>query len=109
MHLQTDPPKECILPPPDEPLWPVAVLGAGLIGTGWIALCLAAGHEVRAFDPEPATLESLRARLHPLRRDLAKLQKLRRGKLAIAPNLEAAVTGARLIEENAPEKLELKR
>lgn len=97
------------MPPPDETLSPVAVLGAGLIGTGWIALCLAAGHEVRVFDPDPATLESLRARLRPLRRDLARLQKLRRGKLIIAPSLEAAVTGARLIQENAPEKLELKR
>ena len=97
------------MPPADEPLSPVAVLGAGLIGTGWIALCLAAGLEVRAFDPDPATLATLRNRLRPLRRDLAKLRRPRRGKLSIAPSLEQAVTGARLIQENAPEKLELKR
>ena len=101
--------KERPLPPTEPPLSPVAVLGAGLIGTGWIALCLAAGLEVRAFDPDPATLASLRDRLRPLRRDLGRLKKPRRGKLVAASSLEAAVRGARLIQENAPEKLETKR
>lgn len=91
------------------PLSPVAVLGAGLIGTGWMALCLAAGLEVRAFDPDAATLETLRARLRPLRQDLAKLREPSRGKLVVARSLEQAVTGAKLVQENAPEKLELKR
>ena len=95
--------------PTDEPLSPLVVLGAGLIGTGWIALCLAAGLEVRVFDPDPATLESLRTRLRPLRRYLAKLRKPKRGKLVIARKLEQAAAGARLIQENAPEKLDLKR
>ena len=37
----------------------VAILGAGLIGSGWAARCLAHGLEVSAWDPNPAAVEAL--------------------------------------------------
>lgn len=88
---------------------PVAIVGAGLIGAGWAAVFTAAGLEVRAFDPEPARLASLPARVRPLRAALKKLQQVRRGRLVLASSLEEAVGGARLVQENAPEKLAVKR
>lgn len=31
----------------------VAVIGAGVIGSSWAALFLAAGHRVKVYDPAP--------------------------------------------------------
>jgi 3-hydroxyacyl-CoA dehydrogenase len=88
---------------------PVAVVGCGLIGTGWVALFLAAGLEVRAFDPSPERLDSLQARVAPLLEALATLGPLGDGRLARAASLAEAVAPAGLIQENVPEKLDLKR
>ncbi len=88
---------------------PVAVIGCGLIGTGWTALFLAAGLEVRTFDPKRERLASLEARLAPLLDALAELAPITPGRLVLAASLEDAVAPARLIQENAPEKLALKR
>jgi carnitine 3-dehydrogenase len=88
---------------------PVAVIGCGLIGAGWVALFRAAGLEVRAFDPEPGRLATLEARIAPLRDALARLGPTEQGRLVLASSLEDAVTPARLIQENAPEKLDLKQ
>jgi 3-hydroxyacyl-CoA dehydrogenase len=87
----------------------VAVVGCGLIGTGWVATFQAAGLEVRAHDPEPERLASLEARAAPLLDALAELGAVRRGRLVLAGSLEDAVAPARLIQENAPERLDLKR
>jgi carnitine 3-dehydrogenase len=57
---------------------PVAVIGCGLIGAGWVALFRAAGLEVRAFDPEPERLATLEARIAPLRDALARLGPVER-------------------------------
>jgi carnitine 3-dehydrogenase len=88
---------------------PVAVIGCGLIGAGWVALFRAAGLEVRAFDPDAERLATLEARIAPLREALARLGPVEEGRLLIATSLEDAVTPARLIQENAPEKLDLKQ
>lgn len=87
----------------------VAVIGCGLIGTGWAAVFTAAGLEVRAFDPDPARLAALRTRVRPLRAALRRLQPVSRGRLVLATSLESAVAPARLVQENAPEQLAAKR
>jgi carnitine 3-dehydrogenase len=88
---------------------PVAVIGCGLIGAGWVALFKAAGIEVRAFDPEPERLATLEARIAPQLDALAQLGPVEDGRLVIATSLEDAVAPAWLIQENAPEKLALKQ
>jgi 3-hydroxyacyl-CoA dehydrogenase len=88
---------------------PVAIVGSGLIGAGWAAVFTAAGLEVRAWDPEPSRLAGLRARVRPLRAALKKLQPVRRGRLVLARSLEEAVAGVRLVQENAPEDIAIKR
>jgi hypothetical protein len=41
----------------------VAVVGSGLVGASWIALFLAHGMTVHAWDPNPEALQTLRARV----------------------------------------------
>lgn len=71
----------------------VAVLGAGVMGAGIARVFARAGHEVRVFDVDPAAAaraaESAGASAHD--------------------SVEAAVDGATIVLEAAPERLELKR
>ena len=88
---------------------PVAVVGCGLIGAGWAALFMAAGLEVRPFDPVPERLADLTERCTRLQAAIAELQPIRSGQLVITRSLEEAVGQARLVQENAPERLATKR
>lgn len=92
-----------------DPARPVAVLGCGLIGAGWVAVFLAGGLDVCAFDPESARLADLEARIRPLLGDLEQLGQVGRGRLTLAGSLPEAVAAATLVQENAPERLDLKR
>ena len=87
----------------------VAVIGAGLIGTSWAALFQAGGCNVRLWDPS----EKVRADAPPqVAHALTQLRSLgldHPGTLQICSSLEKALDGAEWIQENAPEKIELKR
>ncbi|MCW0234208.1 MAG: 3-hydroxyacyl-CoA dehydrogenase NAD-binding domain-containing protein [Ferrovibrio sp.] len=86
----------------------VAIVGGGLIGASWAALFTAGGIDVVAWDPDATARALFRERVNAARRQLAKLGYRGRGKLKIVARLKAAVADADLIQENAPEKLELK-
>jgi 3-hydroxyacyl-CoA dehydrogenase len=86
----------------------VAIVGGGLIGASWAALFTAGGIDVVAWDPDAAARSMFRDRVAAARRQLAQLGRRGRGKLKIVARLKAAVAAADLIQENAPEKLELK-
>ncbi|WP_027962638.1 L-carnitine dehydrogenase [Halomonas halodenitrificans] len=90
----------------------LSVIGTGVIGNGWIARALAQGWDVIAFDPAPEaevrTREFVANAWHSLTRaGLAEGASPER--LTFVDSLEAAVEGADLIQENVPERLELKR
>lgn len=90
----------------------LAVIGTGVIGNGWIARALAQGWEVVAFDPAPGAEARTRAAVANAwpsltQRGLAAEADPER--LRFVESLEAAVAGAELIQENVPERLELKR
>jgi carnitine 3-dehydrogenase / betainyl-CoA thioesterase len=90
----------------------VALLGGGVIGSGWAARFLLNGVDVRLHDPDPdaerklgEVLENAR---HAYRRlTLAPLPA--EGSLTIWPSAEQAVEGADLVQESAPEREPLKR
>jgi 3-hydroxyacyl-CoA dehydrogenase len=89
----------------------VAVLGCGLIGASWAALFLRAGHDVRAWDPDPQSLGGFRDRVAT---PLAQLEQIgtpttAQGALHLSADLADALEGARLIQENAPENVPLKQ
>ena len=89
-----------------------AALGTGVIGAGWIARALARGLEVHAWDPAPGAEAALRTRLANAWPAL-EAQGLAPGasldRLSFHTDLEAAVASADVIQESAPERLELKR
>ena len=93
----------------DLPVRRVAIVGAGLIGVSWAALFTAGGVDVTVWDPSEAALEAFRPRMAAARRQLAQLGLRGRGKLRLLRRLSAAVKDADLVQENAPEKIDVKR
>src|SRR5260370_32838171 len=95
-----------------KPVERVAVIGAGVIGSGWAARLLSAGVEVAAWDPAPAArskaLASIGAAWRAMsRRGLAPGASPSR--LTFYDTVEDCVAGADFIQENAPEREALKQ
>lgn len=90
----------------------VACIGAGVIGGGWVAYFLARGFAVRAWDPAPDAEERLRGLVDaawPALVELGLATGASTDNLTVTADLAAAVAGADLVQESAPEQLELKR
>jgi 3-hydroxybutyryl-CoA dehydrogenase len=86
-----------------------AVVGAGVMGAG-IALVLArAGWRVALHDRDPVALEAAEERIAAALDVLHQPVKPVLDRVSAEPSLEAAVSGARLVVEAAPERLELKQ
>lgn len=95
---------------PDE-IRRVAVVGAGLIGSGWVAAFLAGGREVVVYDPAPEAAGRLNARLQAAWSSLVELGRVT-GEAPAVPvhaDLERALEGSDFVQENTPEDLEAKR
>ena len=83
-----------------------AVLGAGTIGLSWAALFASRGLQVRVQDPRSDLQEQLDgalAQLAPL------LGEGLGDRVSVAADLEAAVDGVDVVQENGPERLDLKQ
>ena len=95
-----------------QPIRTLTVVGTGVIGAGWAARALAHGLDVVAWDPAPDWHTRLRAALENAWPALEKIG-LHAGasldRLHCADSLEAACRAADFIQENAPERLELKQ
>ncbi|MEI5676769.1 3-hydroxyacyl-CoA dehydrogenase [Mesorhizobium sp. CGMCC 1.15528] len=95
-----------------EEIRTVAIIGCGLIGGAWAAYFLSRGLAVRAYDPLPDGEARLRKIVREALADLELLgggSKVGAGALAYFPTLGEAVAGADYVQENAPEKIELKQ
>jgi 3-hydroxyacyl-CoA dehydrogenase len=87
----------------------VAVIGGGLIGTSWAALFQSGGCRVTLWDPNAQARDDA---LPAVARALQQLRSLgldRAGTLRVCATLAEALEGAEWIQENAPEKIELKQ
>ena len=87
----------------------VAIIGTGVIGAAWASGFLAAGHSITAFDPAPGAEARLREQV---KRNLAVVdsgQAAAADRLRFADSLSEAVTGADFVQENGPERLEVKQ
>jgi len=85
------------------------LLGGGVIGAGWAARFLLNGVDVRLYDPASSSVEEAlaNARRAYARLTLAPLPN--EGSLVMCASVEDAVAGVELVQESAPEDMELKR
>ena len=90
----------------------VAVVGTGVIGASWATYFLARGLDVVASDPAPNAEASLRATVAeqwPVMQAMGLAPRASPDRLGFASTPEAAVADAQFVQENGPERLDLKR
>lgn len=89
----------------------VAVLGAGVIGASWAALFAGSGREVVVYDPQPKMGEMLRDYVATAAPALTALGAKHAGdmsRIRFVTDPVEAVEGADFVQENAPERLDVK-
>ena len=94
------------------PVRNAAVIGGGVIGSGWAARFLLNGIDVSVYDPDPELTRKLAAVLDNARVALLRLLPAvlpPEGKLRIATSVADAVRGADFIQESLPERVDLKQ
>lgn len=93
----------------------IAIVGAGLIGGAWAMVFARAGHPVRIWDPVEGAAERtmgvVAARLKDLHTAglIAEAPEVVGARIAVVPTLEACLEGAAHVQENGPERVEVKR
>jgi carnitine 3-dehydrogenase len=90
----------------------VALLGGGVIGAGWAARYVLNGCDVRLYDPSPETHDraaEVVADARAVYEQLTLAPLPREGELRAVSSVEEAVAGVELVQESAPERIELKR
>jgi carnitine 3-dehydrogenase len=95
----------------DKPIKRIAIVGTGVIGASWAAFYLARGFDVVATDPAPDAEANLRAYVDRAWPDLETIglsPGASRGRLAFTADLREALEGVDFVQENGPERPELK-
>jgi carnitine 3-dehydrogenase len=89
----------------------IAVIGGGLIGISWAALFSAHGHDVTLFEPNESAHASIPARIAAATAQISEMAPdlPQAGTVRLTTTLRDAVAEAGWIQENAPEKVALKR
>ena len=88
------------------------VIGSGVIGAGWATRALARGLDVISWDPAPEAESKLRAAIAnawPAAQKLGLSPNADPDRLRFAETLEALAQQSDFIQENAPERLAVKR
>lgn len=92
----------------------VAIIGAGLIGQGWAIVFARRNWQVRLFDVDPAMSIQAKALILQQLRALEAYGLLDHAedigkRVSVTASLEAALAGADYIQENSPEKVDIKK
>jgi carnitine 3-dehydrogenase len=89
-----------------------AVIGTGVIGNGWITRLLAHGYEVTAYDPADGAEARTKEQIDLAWKSMEQAgldSRADKNKLTFADSIEKAVKGAVLVQENVPERTNLKQ
>lgn len=89
----------------------IAAIGGGVIGGGWIARFILAGHNVTVVDPHPdaqRVVDEVLANATRAWEGLYQAPLPPAGKIGWAKSIAEAVDGADYIQESIPERLDLK-
>jgi 3-hydroxyacyl-CoA dehydrogenase len=96
----------------NKPIRRIAIIGTGVIGASWTALFLAKGMQVVATDVAPDAETSLRRFVKaawPALDRLGLAPGASQSHLTFTGDLPTAVTGADLVQENGPERIDFKK
>jgi 3-hydroxyacyl-CoA dehydrogenase len=94
-----------------QPIQRVAVVGTGLIGSSWAAFFLSRGLDVSATDPAPDAERKLHEyldRVWPQVVQAGLAPGASRERLRFTADLKGAVAGAEFVQENGPEREDVK-
>jgi carnitine 3-dehydrogenase len=94
-----------------RPVHRVAIVGTGTIGASWATHYLGCGFDVVATDPAPGAEAALRHYVDEARDEAARLgvsTAAAPGHLSFTADMREAVADADFVQENAPERPELK-
>ncbi len=89
----------------------IAVIGTGVIGTGWIIRCLAHNLKVVAYDKDPKLKKKIieeTRRASPFVKKLFNKKKINLKNFKYVTSLEVALKDADFIQENATENYKIK-
>lgn len=101
-----------------EEIKTIGVVGVGVIGASWTALFLYKGFKVKVYDPYPIDEELFKKRIQANLNDLRDLDLQKQpshslqdvlSNLELHNSLKDAVADVDFIQENAPERLDLKQ
>jgi len=84
------------------------IVGGGVIGVSWAGLMAAHGLDVVVSDPAPGIEDTVRAGLAELTPALRELGLPTDGRVTFQADLAEAVADAGVVQENGPERLDLK-
>ncbi len=90
----------------------VGIVGTGVIGASWASFFLARGFDVRATDPAPGAEQKLReliASYWPTLRELGMAESASQNRLVFEKDIQRALEGVDFVQENGPERLDIKR
>jgi carnitine 3-dehydrogenase len=90
----------------------IAVVGTGVIGASWAAYFLAKGFDVAATDPAAGAENRLRTLVDgfwPALEHVGLAAGASRSRLRFDPDIMGAVEGCAFIQENGPERVDVKR
>ncbi len=92
----------------------IAIVGAGLIGRAWATVFASHGFAVRLYDPVEGVAKAARTHIGKNLKELAGHglvddPKESLARISLSGSLKEAVKGVALVQENGPEKLEIKR
>jgi L-gulonate 3-dehydrogenase len=91
----------------------IAIVGAGLVGSGWAVVFARAGYHVAVYDPSQAVRDGVLAWAEAALRDLKTIGLVENPEAAlsnitVAGTMEAAVDGAIYVQESVFETVEIK-
>ena len=93
----------------------IAIVGAGFVGRSWATLFARHGHPVTVYDADSGVLASLPDLVRGALGQLAEAglgeepADVALARISITGDLETALAGAQYVQENAPERIEVKQ
>ena len=95
-----------------SPIKKIAIIGTGVIGTGWTIRLLAKNKIVSVYDPNISQINFLKKEIKRVSKSVLKfykINKLNKKKLYFTNSIKEAVKDADLIQENTPENIAIKK